>query len=59
VLSREELPIEKVRVPAAALLLRQLALIKVLPRGESAAIAPTDKGFAILSKTKSGRARAN
>jgi hypothetical protein len=53
VLCREELPVDEVRIPAAAFLLRRLALIKVLPRGDSAVIAPTDKGLAMLPKQKS------
>jgi hypothetical protein len=48
----KELSAEEVRVPAAAFLLRRLALIKVVPHGESAALALTDKGFALHAKRK-------
>jgi hypothetical protein len=59
VLCQKELPADEVGAPAAAFLLRRLALIKVLPRGESAALALTDKGMAVLSKGRSRSARAN
>jgi hypothetical protein len=48
-----ELSAEEVREPAAAFLLRRLALIKVLPRGDSAMLALTDKAVTLLSKSKS------
>ncbi len=50
------LPVKQVREPAAALLLKRLALIKVIPSGDSVALALTDKGFAVLAadKTVSG-----
>jgi hypothetical protein len=43
-------PIEQIREPAAALLLKRLALIKVVARGDSAALALTDKGVAVVLK---------
>ena len=49
---RADYPIERVREPAAALLLKRLALIKVVPSGDSSALAPTAKGSAILSKAE-------
>jgi hypothetical protein len=50
-------PVEQIRHPAAALVLRRLHLIKVVPHGNSAALALTDKGFAVLSggKAKKGK----
>lgn len=50
-----EFPAEQVREPAAALLLRRLSLVKVVPSGESAALELTDKGLAVLSGGKAGR----
>src|SRR5262249_21294342 len=47
---RADCPIEKVRVPAAVFLLKRLALIKVVPCGDSSAFALTAKGSAFLSK---------
>jgi hypothetical protein len=49
------LPAEQVREPTAALLLRRLRLITVVPRGDSSALALTDKGFAVLSGGKGSR----
>jgi hypothetical protein len=57
-LCQAELPAEEVRAPAAAFLLRRLALIKIVLRGDSAALALTDKGSAVISKSKSRSARA-
>jgi hypothetical protein len=51
------LPAEQVREPTAALLLRRLALIKIVPSGESAALALTDKGFAVLSGGKASKGK--
>lgn len=56
-LCQAELPAKEVREPAAAFLLRRLALIKVVPHGDSAALTLTDKGFAVLSKGKTRRER--
>jgi hypothetical protein len=49
-------PVEEMREPAAALLLRRLALIKVIPSGDSAALTLTDRGLTVLTGEK-GRAR--
>jgi hypothetical protein len=57
ILCQTELPVEEVRRPAAALLLRRLALIKATPRGDSAALLLTDKGFAIVGGGKTGKGR--
>lgn len=54
-----ELPAEEVRVLDAAFLLGRLALIKVIPRGESVALTLTDKGVAVLSKKKRRSGPAN
>jgi hypothetical protein len=51
-LCKSDCPIEKVRVPAAAVLLRRLALIKVMPSGESMVLKLTDKGFALFGKIR-------
>jgi hypothetical protein len=53
-----ELPAEEVREPRAALLLRRLGLIKVVPRGDSAALALTDKGFSVAGGKPARRKRA-
>ena len=55
-LCEAKLPAEKVRVPAAALLLRRLALIKVVPNDDSVALMLTEHGFAVLSGGKGKRA---
>jgi hypothetical protein len=49
---KADYPVEEVENPAAALLLRRLALIKVSPSGGSSILSLTDKGFAILSRSK-------
>lgn len=49
---RADYPIERVREPAAAILLKRLALIKVVPCGDSSALAHTAKGAAILAKAE-------
>ena len=48
------IPIEPFRGPAAVLLLRRLFLIKVVPRGTSAALMVTEKGLAVLSSKQDG-----
>jgi hypothetical protein len=53
------LPVEQVDVPGAAVLLKRLALITIVPKGESAALVLTDKGFAILSRGKQRAKRRN
>jgi len=45
-------PIEPIREPAAAFLLRRLALIKVVPGRNSQAFALTEKGVAVLGRTR-------
>jgi hypothetical protein len=45
---------EQVRKPTAALLLRRLALIKVVPGGDSPAFALTEKGSTVVSGAKAG-----
>jgi hypothetical protein len=45
-------PVEEIRTPAAALLLRRLALIKVVAQGDSPALMLTEKGSQILSRGK-------
>jgi hypothetical protein len=47
---RDGCPIEQVCAPAAAVLLRRLALIKVMNGGESVTLKLTDKGYALLEK---------
>jgi hypothetical protein len=50
---QEKCPVMRVAEPAAALLLRRLALIKIVLSGESSALTATDKGRAVLSGAKS------
>jgi hypothetical protein len=45
-------PVQEIRQPAAALLLRHFALIKVVPQGASATLTLTEKGSKILSGAK-------
>ncbi len=52
-----EFPAGQVRELTAALLLRRLSLVKVVASGDSAALALTDKGFAVLSGAKAGRGK--
>jgi hypothetical protein len=52
-----QLPLEQLRDLAAAVLLRDLALIKMVPCGDSEALTLTDKGRAVLSRGKGKRAR--
>jgi hypothetical protein len=51
------LPAEEVREPVAALLLRRLGLIKVIPSEDSASLTLTDKGLALLGGGKKSRAK--
>jgi hypothetical protein len=52
-------PIEEVREPVAALLLRRLGLIKVIPNGDSSAFTLTEKGLTVLGGAKArGRKRS-
>jgi hypothetical protein len=48
-------PLERVQTPAAALLLKRLALITVIALGESAALSLTDKGMNLLSTSRKKR----
>jgi hypothetical protein len=50
---QENYPIEQVREPYAAVLLRRLALIKVVPQEDSVALTLTEKGYALLPQRKS------
>jgi hypothetical protein len=52
----ENCPIENVRKPAAAMLLKRLALIKTVRRGKSAVLALTEKGLKLLPRNKRGKA---
>jgi hypothetical protein len=45
-------PIEHVHEPCAALLLKRLALVKIVPTETSTALALTEKGASILSRAK-------
>ncbi len=55
---RETCPIESVHEPSAALLLGRLALIKVIPDGNSSALTLTDKGrMLFLTLKRRGRKR--
>ncbi len=50
-------PLAEIGTPAAALLLRRLALIKVVPQGNSTAFTVTEKGSKILSRAKVRKSR--
>lgn len=50
---RTDFPIENVREPAAPLMLKRLTLIKIIPNGDSSALALTEKGFRLVSGSKS------
>jgi len=47
----EDYSIEEVREPASGLLLKRLALVKVIRKGDSPGLALTEKGAGILAKT--------
>lgn len=47
-------PIEQIRDPAAAFLLKRLALIKLVPGRSSQAFALTEKGIGVLGRTSKG-----
>ncbi len=59
VLCEATLPQDEIGDFLAAVLLWRLALIKPTVHGDSAALVPTDKGWAMLAKKKAQRARAN
>ncbi|HWG43229.1 MAG TPA: hypothetical protein VN688_10620 [Gemmataceae bacterium] len=50
-------PIEHVREPSAALLLKRLALIKIVPTEDSVALTLTEKGASVLSRAKARAAK--
>ena len=54
---KAEPPVEQVRDVSAAILLRRLALVKIIPREKSAVLALTDKGHAMLRKKSTGERR--
>jgi hypothetical protein len=45
-------PIENIREPSAALLLKRLSLIKIVPSEDSVALSLTEKGSTIVSRAK-------
>jgi hypothetical protein len=50
-------PIEEIRAPEPAFLLRRLALIKVVPQGNSTALTVTEKGSRIVGKVKGRKSK--
>jgi hypothetical protein len=54
-----KLPINQVHNLAAVFLLYRLALIKVVPDGDSRVLTLTAKGIPVLSKRKAGKAKRN
>ena len=53
---QDTFPVEQLRDPLPALILRRLALIKIIPHGESVAFTLTEKGLTVLAR-KAGKAK--
>jgi len=51
-------PPERIREPAAALMLRRLALIKVIPGGDTVVLTLTEKGLTALTGSRARRRKA-